>query len=153
MASLYARPMGRRDTHIFIGEMRGDRRRLARDSHRGRISARESTMNEGEIRSFATFWPYYVRQHTHSRTRLLHAAGSILAIVVVGVALSVNIWLIVLAPLIGYGFAWYSHFFVEGNRPATFGHPFYSLAADYRMLFLMMAGRMEEEVRKHGIEN
>ena len=38
---------------------------------------------------------------------------------------------------------------VEHNKPATFGHPFYSLAADYRMTFLMMAGRMEEEVAKY----
>ena len=46
-------------------------------------------------------------------------------------------------------FAWYAHFFVEGNKPATFGHPFYSLVADYRMLFLMMAGRMDEQVALH----
>ena len=41
--------------------------------------------------------------------------------------------------MVGYAFAWYAHFFVEGNKPATFGHPFYSLVADYRMLFLMFA--------------
>ena len=60
----------------------------------------------------------------------------------------VNLWFLVAAPLVGYAFAWYAHFFVEHNKPATFGHPFYSLAADYRMLFLMLAGRMNDEVRK-----
>lgn len=101
------------------------------------------------MRTFGEFWPYYVRQHTKPATRLLHAIGSTLAIVVIGVALAVNPWILVAAPLVGYGFAWYAHFFVERNRPATFGHPFWSLAADYRMLFLMIAGRMDAEVARH----
>ncbi|MCU1350018.1 MAG: uncharacterized protein JWO56_3048 [Acidobacteria bacterium] len=101
-----------------------------------------------EIRSFADFWPYYVRAHARSQTRLLHAIGSTLALVMVGVALAVDLRLLIAAPLIGYAFAWYAHFFVEHNKPATFGHPFYSLFADYRMLFLMMAGRMDEEVAR-----
>jgi hypothetical protein len=99
--------------------------------------------------SFKEFWPHYVRQHSKAKTRILHAVGSTLALAAVVLAALVNGWFLVAAPLIGYGFAWFSHFFVEGNRPATFGHPFYSLAADYRMLFLMVTGRMEQEVRKH----
>jgi hypothetical protein len=102
-----------------------------------------------EIKSFADFWPYYVRQHAQARTRLLHAIGSVLAIVMLGVSFAVNLWFLIAVPLVGYAFAWYAHFFVEGNKPATFGHPFYSLIADYRMLFLMMAGRMDEEVERH----
>jgi len=99
-----------------------------------------------EIDSFSDFWPYYVRAHSRERTRLLHAIGSVLAVVMLGVAFAVNLWLLLAVPVVGYAFAWYAHFFVEGNRPATFGHPFYSLIADYRMLFLMMAGKMDDEV-------
>lgn len=106
-------------------------------------------MTTPTMRSFAEFWPYYVRQHSRRRTRLLHAIGSTLAIGFVVLGLAINLWFLLGAPLIGYGFAWYAHFFVEGNKPATFGHPFWSLAADYRMLFLMMAGRMDEEVARH----
>ncbi len=102
-----------------------------------------------EITSFADFWPYYVRAHSRARTRLLHAIGSVLAIVMLLLAFSVSLWFLIAVPLVGYSFAWYAHFFVEGNRPATFGHPFYSLVADYRMLFLMMAGRMEEQVTRY----
>ena len=101
-----------------------------------------------DIRSFADFWPYYVRQHSRPATRTLHAAGSVCAIVLVGVAFAINLWILAAVPIVGYAFAWYAHFFVEGNRPATFGHPFYSLIADYRMLFLMMAGRMDGEVAR-----
>ena len=107
------------------------------------------TSEASNIRSFQQFWPYYVRQHSKPRTRLLHAAGSVLAVVVFGAAFALNMWLLLAVPVVGYAFAWYAHFFVEHNKPATFGHPFYSLAADYRMLFLMMAGRMDEEVAKH----
>jgi hypothetical protein len=101
------------------------------------------------IRSFEDFWPFYVRQHSKPRTRLLHATGSVLAVILFGAAFAWNLWLLIAVPVVGYAFAWYAHFFVEHNKPATFGHPFYSLAADYRMLFLMMAGRMDDEVAKY----
>ncbi len=101
-----------------------------------------------QIGSFDDFWPYYVRAHSRERTRVLHAIGSVLAVVMLGLAFAVNLWFLVAVPVVGYAFAWYAHFFVEGNKPATFGHPFYSLIADYRMLFLMMAGRMDAEVMR-----
>ena len=101
------------------------------------------------IQSFDDFWPYYVRAHSRGRTRVLHAIGSVAAVVMLGISFAVSLWFLIAVPLIGYAFAWYAHFFVEGNRPATFGHPFYSLAADYRMLFLMMAGKMNAEVAKY----
>ena len=63
-----------------------------------------------------------------------------------GVAFALSLWWLLAVPVVGYALAWYAHFFVEHNKPATFGHPFYSLIADYRMLFLMMAGRMDEQV-------
>jgi hypothetical protein len=102
-----------------------------------------------EIRTFAEFWPYYVRAHSQPRTRIIHALGSILALICVALSMTVSVWLLILAPVAGYACAWYAHFFVEHNRPATFGHPFFSLFADYRMLFLMMAGRMDEELARY----
>jgi len=101
-----------------------------------------------EIRSFSEFWPHYVRAHSRPRTRLLHAIGSILALAFVAAGIVRNPWFFLGAPVIGYAFAWYAHFFVEHNKPATFGHPFYSLAADYVMLWKTVTGRMNDEVRK-----
>jgi len=109
------------------------------------------TSETTNIRSFQEFWPYYVRQHSRPRTRLLHAVGSVLAVIVFGAAFALNLWLLVAVPIAGYAFAWYAHFFVEHNKPATFNHPLYSLFADYRMLFLMMAGRMDNEVTKYSV--
>lgn len=101
------------------------------------------------ITSFADFWPYYVRQHANPRTRTLHAVGSVVAVIFFGAAFAVSLWFLAAVPIAGYAFAWYAHFFIEHNRPVTFRHPFYSLFADYRMLFLMMAGRMDGEVTKY----
>jgi hypothetical protein len=102
-----------------------------------------------EIRSFADFWPYYVRAHARPKTRVLHAIGSTLALVCIALAFAVSAWFLLAAPAIGYAFAWYGHFFVEHNKPATFGHPFYSLAADYVMIWKMLTGRMAAEVARY----
>ncbi len=106
-------------------------------------------MKDMRITSFAEFWPFYVRAHSKARTRLMHAIGSTLALVCVGLGIAVHPWFFLAAPVSGYGFAWYGHFFVEHNKPATFGHPFFSLAADYVMVWKMITGRMREEVARH----
>ena len=102
-----------------------------------------------DIRTFDDFWPYYVRAHAQRRTRVLHAIGSTLALICIALAIFVNPWFLLGAPLIGYAFAWYSHFFVEHNKPATFGHPFYSLAADFVMLWKIVTGKMDAEVARY----
>ena len=51
-------------------------------------------------------------------------------------------------PVSGYGFAWYSHFFIEKNRPATFNYPLWSLLGDFKMFGLMCRGRMDAEVKR-----
>ena len=102
-----------------------------------------------DIKTFAEFWPFYVRAHSLPLTRVLHAIGSILALACIAGGIVVSPWFFLAAPLIGYSFAWYGHFFVEHNKPATFGHPFFSLAADYVMLWKTLTGRMGDEVARY----
>lgn len=102
------------------------------------------------MRTFAEFWPFYCMEHRKPLTRRMHFAGSLLGpVAAVAVFLTTGsahaFWL---WALFGYGFAWCAHFFVERNRPATFTHPFYSLAADYVMVWKMLSGRMDDEVSK-----
>ncbi|GAB2264985.1 hypothetical protein Dimus_000056 [Dionaea muscipula] len=102
------------------------------------------------FRSMDEFWGFYVTQHSKPSTRRWHFAGTLMGIVISIYSLLFNWWLILLAPLIGYGLAWYSHFFVEGNVPATFGHPVWSFLCDCRMFGLMLTGQMDREIKRLG---
>lgn len=100
-------------------------------------------------RTFAEFWPFYLREHSKPRTRALHYAGTTLVVAIAVFAVLTGRWVWMLAiPLAGYGFAWLAHFAVEKNRPATFTYPLWSLAADFKMWWLWLTRRLEPELRK-----
>jgi hypothetical protein len=105
-----------------------------------------------EYRTFEQFWPHYLREHARPATRACHYVGTALTLVVVAVAVARGEALLLLGvPLVGYGFAWFSHAFVERNRPATFTYPLWSLIGDYRMFFLALTGRVDPELEKAGV--
>jgi len=104
---------------------------------------------EGRCESFEEFWPLYVKEHSNKLNRQLHFIGTSLALACIAAAVvKRRPWLLLLAPVAGYGFAWAGHFFVEKNRPRTFKHPLYSLAADFVMYWRTIAGTMDDEVAR-----
>ena len=101
------------------------------------------------FKSFEEFWPFYVRQHSRKGTRILHFTGTALALGLAAyAAVKRKPKTFLLAPVVGYGFAWVGHFFVEKNMPATFKNPLWSFRGDMRMFSMMLAGTMDEEVRR-----
>ncbi|XP_057512890.1 uncharacterized protein LOC130794967 [Actinidia eriantha] len=102
------------------------------------------------FRSMEEFWPFYVNQHSKPATRRWHFAGTLTSILCLIYSLCFNWWFVLFVPLFGYAFAWYSHFFVEGNVPATFGHPIWSLMCDFKMFGLMLTGQMDREIKRLG---
>nr|WP_294850267.1 DUF962 domain-containing protein [uncultured Sphingomonas sp.] len=105
------------------------------------------------INSFADFWPYYLREHANSRTRMLHYVGTTLVVAIASyAALTSRPGLLIAIPLAGYGFAWFAHFAVEKNRPATFTYPLWSLAADFKMWAYWLTGRIDGELRRAGVD-
>ncbi|MBD1581201.1 DUF962 domain-containing protein [Pseudoalteromonas sp. S16_S37] len=89
-----------------------------------------------QFATFRAFYPYYLEQHQHPWCRACHYLGSTLVLANLLAALYwQSLLFVILMPLCGYGFAWLGHFAFERNRPATFSHPFYSLAADWVMYF------------------
>lgn len=109
-------------------------------------------MNPPRLQSYEAFWLHYLRQHAAPRTRTIHVGGTLAALVLLAWGLLAGpLWLVLVAVLVGYGAAWTSHLFIEGNRPATFGHPLWSLASDFRMAWLMLTGRLQAELERAGV--
>jgi hypothetical protein len=103
--------------------------------------------------TYAEFWPRYLRAHADPRTKALHFIGTSVAIVLLVVFALTRDWpWLVAAPVVGYAFAWTGHVVFEHNKPETFGHPFWSLYSDFRMLALFLAGRLSGELRRTGAQ-
>lgn len=101
--------------------------------------------------TFAEFWPLYVNAHRQPLTRVIHFVGTLLGWSLLVSAIVLRDWRFVLAALVApYLLAWFSHFFVEHNRPATFGHPLWSWLADQKMCLMILRGQMSEELRRIG---
>ena len=101
------------------------------------------------FKSFEEFWPYYVAEHSQPATRALHAVGTTAALACTAALIARRKWkFLPLAFIPGYGAAWIAHFFIEKNKPASFDYPLWSFMADHKMLVLMLAGKMDEEVER-----
>ena len=99
--------------------------------------------------TYEQFWLRYLRAHGRPATRLVHYCGTTLALLALAVGVVTADWRwMVAAPVIGYGAAWGAHLMLEGNRPETFGHPFWSLFSDLRMLGLAVTGRLEPHLAR-----
>jgi hypothetical protein len=98
-----------------------------------------------QFADFEDFFPWYVGQHSKRATRWVHFAGTHLGAVTAAAGIVTRRpALIAGLPLISYSFAWFSHFVIEKNNPASFGHPLWSLRGDVRMLAMMWEGRDAE---------
>ena len=97
-----------------------------------------------QFSSFSEFYPFYLQEHSNVTCRRLHFIGTWLVITLVVAAwLRAEPVLLWLVPVIGYGFAWAGHFYFEHNTPATFKHPFYSLAGDWVMWKDIIVGKVK----------
>ncbi len=106
-------------------------------------------MSDKKLNTFKDFWPYYVLEHRKPETQAMHAVGTSLGIAgAVAAVATRKPWLIPLGLVGAYGAAWFSHYTIENNRPATFKYPLYSFAADFKMFGKIIQGKMSEEVQK-----
>ena len=103
-------------------------------------------MSQVRYNSFSEFWPHYVAEHSKPATRLLHLIGTFIALAAVVYLVAIGKWwMFPLALIPGYGAAWIGHFFIEKNKPATFQYPLWSFMADYKMIWMMLTGRINQD--------
>lgn len=106
-------------------------------------------MDAEKIKSYREFWDFYVLEHSEPLTRYFHFVGTSLSLVLLVWIIRSGNWIYLpLCLVIGYGFAWFSHFYIEKNKPATFKYPFWSFVSDYKMMFYMLTGKMNAEVER-----
>jgi len=104
---------------------------------------RSRVMGDTVYRNLEQFYPYYLQEHSDRTCRRLHFVGSTLALVLFATALLTQTWwLIAVAFVQGYAFAWVGHFFFEHNKPATFQYPWLSFKGDWKMWWQMLTGKI-----------
>lgn len=101
------------------------------------------------IETYSEFWDFYIREHSKPLTRTLHFIGTTLGVLLLIWFAATGRWYYLpLFLVVGYAFAWFAHFVVEKNRPATFSYPVWSFISDFKMAWYMITGRMEREVER-----
>ena len=96
-------------------------------------------MNKTRYKTFAQFYPFYLTQHQHPVSRVLHVTGVIASLAALILILMRHWWLAVpLCVVPGYVLGWAGHFLCEKNRPATFRYPAFSFIT---MSFDILVGR------------
>ncbi len=102
---------------------------------------------EKKYKTFSSFYPYYLTEHADSKNRVLHFIGTMLLLFALLAGLATGKWFFfAMVPILGYGFAWVGHYFIEKNRPATFTYPLYSLASDFLMFWHILTGQIEKKL-------
>ncbi len=92
---------------------------------------------------FPASHPFHRSEHASRSGWRLRFIGSSLPIGVALVAfLQLELRWLLLAPVVGHGFAWIGHFVFGKNRPTTVRYPMYSLMGDWVMYRDMLRGKI-----------
>lgn len=95
-----------------------------------------------KIQDYDDFYQFYLKEHSKTATRIFHFLGTFLVFFVMGYVIYSGkerfLWYL---PIVGYGFAWFSHLVFERNKPSTFKYPFWSLISDFRLFFELLIGK------------
>jgi hypothetical protein len=95
---------------------------------------------ERKYKTFWSFYPYYLTEHSNP-------IGTSLAVTLLISAFVFQNWLLLAFVLpCGYAFAWVGHFFIEKNRPATFTYPLWSFGSDFVMAWHILTGQIDKRL-------
>ncbi|MFT5764644.1 MAG: hypothetical protein ACI8X3_002075 [Saprospiraceae bacterium] len=104
---------------------------------------------EKQYQTLKEFYPYYLTEHSNYTSRALHFIGTGLFIgLVIYAAIAGPLWLLAIAPVCAYGFAWVGHFGFEKNKPASLRYPLLSLASDFIMFYHILTFQISKKMKK-----
>lgn len=97
---------------------------------------------EKRIKTYSEFYSFYLSEHQNRTSRRLHFTGTALIFALIFYSvISKEAEALLFIPFVGYGFAWFGHYFFEKNKPATFKYPLWSLISDFRLFFQILGGK------------
>jgi len=97
-----------------------------------------------KFENFEEFWPFYLSQHSKPATRMFHFIGTLIMFILFTIGLLQLNWMCFLTGIVtAYFLAWFSHFIIEKNHPATFNYPVKSIRGDLTMFWKMLTGTLK----------
>ena len=104
----------------------------------------QPVQDASKFKTFAEFYPFYLKEHKNQTCRRLHFVGSSLVLVCLFIALVLGRPIFfAYAALSGYGLAWIGHFAFEKNKPASFKRPLFSFMGDWVMYKDIWTGKIK----------
>jgi hypothetical protein len=104
----------------------------------------QTTNATTKFATFAEFYAFYLGEHRNTTCRTLHFIGTSIALALLVTAIVTSMWwLIPIALVQGYAWAWVGHFGFEKNKPASFKQPLYSFFGDWVMWFQLLTGKLK----------
>jgi hypothetical protein len=104
--------------------------------------------------TFREFWPLYLKAHRLPGTRALHYFATILGISAsIEAIANLQPLIFVIGVPLSYCVAIASHRLIEGNRPMIRVNAAWGAVADLRMCWLAIAGGLDAEFAKHGVDS
>lgn len=84
----------------------------------------------------------YLPLHLNETNRRLHLTGVTVTALYIATCVMFAFWIgLIFSPFVVYPFAWTGHA-IEGNKPAAWSNPIWAKAADLRMCYEMVMGRL-----------
>ncbi len=104
---------------------------------------------EKRYETLKEFYPYYLTEHSNFTSRAFHFVGTGLFIgLTIYASIIGPVWLLALAPVCAYFFAWIGHFVFEKNKPATFKYPLLSLVSDFIMFYHILTFQISTKIEE-----
>ncbi len=100
-------------------------------------------------KNFNEYYQYYLTLHQKRATKIFHIIGNLATLVYIAVIVKLLffnkffIFGLLLSPFIVYPFAWYSHLFIEKNKPAAWSNPLWAKLCDWRMIYEVFIGKIK----------